>query len=70
MSLGELTAWQAGVDWGRAGLTATALATASKATLVGVLDLSAGVALSELGSDVFRYWAHRGLVDYLTAHQH
>ena len=64
MSLGELTAWQSGVDWGRAGLTKTDYAKASKATLTGLLGPTAGHAVTELGRDVFGHWFLKGLDDY------
>lgn len=64
MSLGELTAWQAGVDWGRAGLTRTDYAKASKATLAGLLEPPALHARAELGQETFAYWLLKGLDDF------
>lgn len=64
MSLGELVAWQAGIDWARAGLTKTAFTTSSVATLTGLLDQTASDCLRQLGRDVFAHWFCQGLSDF------
>lgn len=64
MSLGEITAWQAGVDWGRSGHVTPAILAASKSTLAATFDPSVIAVRADLGRDVFGYWFRRGLEDY------
>lgn len=64
MSRGEIVAWQAGVDWGRAGLSRTTYAKASNMTLAGVLDADAGQAMWQMGRAMFGHWFLMGLDDY------
>lgn len=67
MSTGELVAWQAGVDWSRAGLPAAAAAVSSNRQLAAALTPAGAEALRQLGRDIFAYWFFRGFDDHQAA---
>lgn len=66
MSTGELIAWQAGVDWVRAGFTLADLDTVEGDELLERLSPEAWAALLALSVPTFGYWMRKGIAD---AHQ-
>ena len=63
MSTGELIAWQAGVDWGRAGHDTASVLAAASVTLAGIFGPELADCRDQLGPDVFGFWFRTGLED-------
>ena len=65
MSLGEITAWQAGCDWGRGGHKTPSALARSQAFIQETFGTEVLDCIRDLGPDTFAYWFRRGLDDYL-----
>ena len=63
LTVGELTAWQAGTAWRRAGRPATEAVRLSNRGLAAAVGGDAAEALWAMGRDVFAYWFFKGFDD-------